>query len=295
MPETPNPLSRRGLLAMAAAAGATVLAACSSDGSGAQTSSASNSPGSSTAGTSTGTSPATSSEATTATTAASTTAGTDSTTAVTDAASCEPIPEETAGPFPGDGSNGPDVLAEADVVRSDIRSSIGSASGVADGVPLTIELTITDTATGCTPLANAAVYLWHCDREGSYSMYSGGAEDENYLRGVQVSDADGRLSFTSIFPACYSGRWPHAHFEVYSSVEDATGGGEPIVTSQLAFPQDTCDVVYATTGYEQSVSNLSQLSLQSDMVFSDDGATHQLATMTGDATSGYTASLSVAV
>ncbi len=296
MPETPNPLSRRGLLAMAAAAGATVLAACSSDGSGAQTSSAANSPGSSTAGTSTGTSPATSSGATTATTAGSSTAATTGSTATaTDAASCEPIPEETAGPFPGDGSNGPDVLAEADVVRSDIRSSIGSASGVADGVPLTIELTITDTAAGCTPLANAAVYLWHCDREGSYSMYSGDAEDENYLRGVQVSDADGRLSFTSIFPACYSGRWPHAHFEVYSSVEDATGGGEPIVTSQLAFPQDTCDVVYATTGYEQSVSNLSQLSLQSDMVFSDDGAAHQLATMTGDATSGYTASLTVAV
>ena len=218
MPDTPDPLSRRGLLAMAAAAGATVLAACSSDGSGAQTSSASQlGPGHRRRATSTGTSPATSSEATTATTAASTTAGTDSTTAVTDAASCEPIPEETAGPFPGDGSNGPDVLAEADVVRSDIRTSIGSASGAADGVPLTIELTITDTATGCTPLADAAVYLWHCDREGSYSMYSDGAEDENYLRGVQVTDADGRLSFTSIFPACYSGRWPHAHFEVYAS------------------------------------------------------------------------------
>ena len=75
-PETPTPLSRRGLLAMAAAAGATVLAACSSDGSGAETSSASNSAGSSTAGTTAGTSPATTSEATTATTAASTTAST---------------------------------------------------------------------------------------------------------------------------------------------------------------------------------------------------------------------------
>lgn len=293
MNETPTPLSRRGLLAMAAAAGATVLAACSSDGSGAETSSASNSAGSSTAGTTAGTSPATTSEATTATTAASTTASTAAST--TDAASCEPIPEETAGPFPGDGSNGPDVLAEADVVRSDIRSSIGSASGIADGVPMTIELTLTDTAAGCTPLANAAVYLWHCDREGQYSMYSGGAESENYLRGVQVSDADGRLTFMSIFPACYSGRWPHAHFEVYASVEDATGGGEPIATSQLALPQDTCDVVYATTGYEQSVRNLSQLSLESDMVFSDDDAAHQMATMTGDASSGYTAALTVAV
>ena len=121
-------------------------------------------------------------------------------------------------------------------MRSDIRSSIGSASGTAEGVPLTFELTVTDTAAGCAPLAGAAVYLWHCDREGGYSMYSEGVEDENYLRGVQETDADGKLTFTSIFPACYSGRWPHVHFEVYASVADATGGGEPIATSQLALP-----------------------------------------------------------
>ena len=154
---------------------------------------------------------------------------------------CAPIPEETAGPYPGDGSNGPDVLAESGIVRSDIRSSIGDASGVAEGVPLTVDLTVTDTAAGCVPLAGAAVYIWHCDREGRYSMYSEGAENENYLRGVQETDGDGRVTFTSIFPACYSGRWPHIHFEVYASVEDATGGGEPIATSQLAFPQDVCE------------------------------------------------------
>ncbi len=136
--------------------------------------------------------------------------------------SCEAIPEETAGPYPGDGSNGPNVLAESGIVRSDIRSSFGSASGSADGVPLTVKLSVLDEENGCVPLGGAAVYLWHCDREGRYSLYSDGVTDQNYLRGVQETDGDGVVTFASIFPG-YSGRWPHTHFEVYSSVDAATG------------------------------------------------------------------------
>lgn len=204
------------------------------------------------------------------------------------------IPEETAGPYPGDGSNGPDALAEDGIVRQDIRSSFGSSTTTAEGVPLTIELTVVDVAAGGTPLAGAAVYLWHCDREGRYSMYSGGVEDENYLRGVQVADDDGRLSFTTLFPACYSGRWPHAHFEVFSSVDDATGDGRALVTSQLALPEDVCTTVFATAGYEDSVRNLDRVSLDSDMVFSD-GVDEQMAAVTGSVDAGYTASLTVGV
>jgi protocatechuate 3,4-dioxygenase beta subunit len=268
-------IGRRRLFALAGAgAGAALLAACSSGGSS--------------GGASSSTASTESSDST------SSTGSTGSTAAATSDASCAPIPEETAGPYPGDGSNGPDVLAESGIVRRDIRSSIGSASGVADGVPLAVELTVTDTAGGCTPLTGAAVYLWHCDREGRYSMYSSGAENENYLRGVQETDADGRVTFTSIFPACYSGRWPHIHFEVYRSVDDATGGGEPIATSQLAFPADVCTVAYATEGYEQSVINLAQVSLDTDMVFAD-GVSQQLASMSGDAESGYTATLAVPI
>ena len=117
------------------------------------------------------------------------------------------------------------------------------------------------------------------------SLYSNGATNENYLRGVQEADADGTVTFTSIFPACYPGRWPHAHFEVYASLADATGGGDPIATSQLAFPEDVSNEVYATTGYEQSVANLAELSLESDMVFAD-GADQQLGTMGGSVSDG---------
>lgn len=205
------------------------------------------------------------------------------------------IPDETAGPYPGDGSNGPDVLEQSGVVRSDLRSSFGGASGTAEGVPMTLTLTILDIAAGGTPMTGAAVYVWHCDRAGEYSMYSNSIVNENYLRGVQVTDDAGAVGFTSIFPACYSGRWPHIHFEVYPDQASITDSTKAIATSQVALPQNACDAVYATTGYEQSVSNLSQLSLTSDNVFGNDGGVHQLATVTGDVGQGYAVALTVPI
>lgn len=212
----------------------------------------------------------------------------------TAAAATEEIPGETAGPFPADGSNGPDVLEQSGIVRGDIRSSFGEFSGTADGVPMTMELTVTDLANGA-PFAGAAVYVWHCDRDGNYSMYSSGVEDQNYLRGVQIADASGVVRFTSVFPACYEGRWPHVHFEVYPGQAGIADAGNAIATSQLAFPAQTCAEVYAQPGYESSVERLARLSLESDSVFRDDGAARQLATVTGDLSSGYTVSLAVGV
>jgi len=225
-------------------------------------------------------------------TAASTGAASASATA---GASCDVIPEETAGPFPGDGSNGPDVLSESGVVRKDIRSSFGSSSGTAEGVPLTIHLAILDASNGCAPINGAAVYIWHCDREGRYSLYSNGVTDQNYLRGVQEAGSDGVVKFTSIFPACYQGRWPHIHFEVYKSLAAASGNANRIATSQVALPEDACKTVYATSGYEQSVQNLSQVSLERDMVFGDDGAVHELGTVSGTVSGGLTVELAVPV
>lgn len=199
------------------------------------------------------------------------------------------IPSETAGPYPGDGSNGPNVLDDAGIVRRDIRSSVGGTAATADGVPMTIDLTVTR---GGTAMAGAAVYVWHCDRDGSYSLYADGLEDVNYLRGVQVADAAGKVSFQSIVPACYSGRWPHVHFEVYASQAEATSSGNAVRTTQLALPKDMCDTVYATAGYEQSVRNLSGVTLDSDNVFSD-GHDLQVATVTGSVAAGYAAALAV--
>ncbi len=226
-----------------------------------------------------------------ATTTATTTGRTTAATAVNNAAPGPEIPDEAAGPFPADGSNGPNLLDDEGVVRADITRSIGGSSGVAEGVPIAFNLSVVDATTGA-PIPGAVVYLWHCTAEGAYSIYE--IEDENYLRGVQVADVAGRLTFNSVFPGCYPGRWPHAHFEVYSSLEDATAGSQAIKISQLALPQADCEVVYADGRYGNSAQALARLSLDTDGVFRD-GWTEQLATVAGSVADGFTASLLVRV
>ncbi|HEY9225793.1 MAG TPA: intradiol ring-cleavage dioxygenase [Gemmatimonadaceae bacterium] len=178
-------------------------------------------------------------------------------------------------------------------MRSDIRSSFAGLTGTAEGVLLTVEMTIVSAST-CTPRANHAVYIWHCDRAGGYSLYTSGITNQNYLRGVQAMDANGTVRFTSIFPGCYSGRWPHIHFEVYPSLAAATAVSNKIATSQIALPKSACDLVYATSGYQSSITNLSRVTLATDNVFSD-GASLELATVSGNVSSGMSAALSVAI
>ena len=125
-------------------------------------------------------------------------------------------------------------------------------------------------------------------------MYSQAVAGENFLRGVQVTDSAGELSFTSIFPGCYDGRWPHIHFEVYSSLASATNGSNDIKTSQLALPQATCAAVYADSRYTGSAANLARTSLSGDNVFGD-GSSLQLASVTGSNSAGWVATLQVGV
>lgn len=189
-------MSRRcALRFLGLGAGAVALAACGSNSS---------------------TSASSSTTSTNSATATASAASASATATASGSASVTEIPDETAGPYPGDGSNGADVLEMDGVVRSDIRSSFGDFSGTAEGVPATIELTVLDMAKDNVPMVGAAVYVWHCNRDGNYSLYSDGVTEQNYLRGVQVTDDSGKVSFTSIFPACYTGRWPHIHFEVYT-------------------------------------------------------------------------------
>jgi len=212
---------------------------------------------------------------------------------------CSVIPEETGGPYPGDGTNSNasgivNVLTQSGVVRNDIRSSFNGPTGTAAGIPLTIKLNIINANNGCVAAGNFAVYLWHCDRDGRYSLYSSSVTDQNYLRGVQEADADGNLSFTTIFPGCYDGRMPHVHFEVYRSLAQSTSAGNRIKTSQFTFPMATLNEVYATTGYSSSATNLTHISYATDNIFSD-GYALQLGAMSGNVTDGYVVTLTVAI
>lgn len=210
-------------------------------------------------------------------------------------AACTVIPPETAGPYPADGSvasgQALNVLTRSGIVRSDLRRSLGTGA-VAAGVPLTLRLKLVNVNSRCAPLAGYAVYVWHCTADGQYSLYSPGVVGEDYLRGVQAAGPDGVVTFRTVFPGCYAGRWPHVHFEVYPTLGSATAARNRVQTSQLALPEAACRAAYATAGYGPSARNLSGTSLTRDMVFRD-GYASQLAALTGSAGQGFTAALTV--
>jgi protocatechuate 3,4-dioxygenase beta subunit len=220
------------------------------------------------------------------------------TTTGTTTGACSIVNEETAGPYPGDGSNTANgsianALALSGIVRSDIRSSIAGATGTAAGVPLKLVLKLSNAS--CTALSGYGIYLWHCDAQGRYSMYSSGVTTQNYLRGVQSTDSTGTVTFQTIFPGCYSGRMPHMHFEVYRDANTATSFSNKLKTSQLAFPVATCQEVYnGNSNYSASIANLAKISFATDNVFSD-GVTLELTSVTGNLIDGYVATISVAI
>lgn len=224
----------------------------------------------------------------------------------TDAAGdiCVRHARETAGPFPSDGSNRAggtvsNALAESGVVREDIRASFGRATSVAPGTPMDIEMRLVDVNDDCAPLAGHALYVWHCTADGRYSLYEDGVMDENFLRGVQVSDADGRLAFKTIVPGCYRGRYPHLHYELYPNLAATSDHRARLLISQIAVPADVCASVYAgDRDYTASADNFRGLSLAGDGVFADNAPAETLVmtlTLDGDVAGGYTGSINVGV
>lgn len=204
------------------------------------------------------------------------------------------FPAETEGPYPADGrgrQNVTNILGNDALERSDIRSSFGEFAGTAKGVPLDLRLRLVDIDNGAAPLAGHAIYVWHCDAKGEYSLYS--LPEQNYLRGLQVADADGRVAFKTVLPACYMGRFPHIHFELFTDASAATGGNAAILTSQLAVPQEQDIAVYSTVPlYEGSTENLNRVTLENDNVFGDNTAKQvkaQTLILSGSPETGYIA------
>ena len=187
------------------------------------------------------------------------------------AAACAVSPSETAGPFPSLG----------DYVRSDIRD--GKA-----GLPLTLAITVVNAASACAPVGNAVVDVWQCDATGGYSEYAQGGFDgrgQTFLRGQQVTGADGKVTFTTIYPGWYQGRATHIHVEV-------TVNGRSVKVTQIAFPEDVTAAVYRTGVY--AAKGQSTTSNTRDTVFSD-SVSEEMAAVVGDTTSGYTAAFQVGV
>ena len=214
---------------------------------------------------------------------------------------CLKDPAEAAGPFPADGTNARagqsvNALTQSGVVRDDMRASFGGLAGEAGGVPMVLDITLVDVARACAPLAGHAIYLWHADAEGRYSLYD--LPGQNYLRGVVVTDAGGKARITTIVPGCYAGRWPHVHFQVFAGLDAAVSGTASLLTSQFALPQDGLAAVYAAEArYPASTANLTRLTLTGDMVFAgntEDQIAAQTLAMTADA-AGFAAAVTVGI
>lgn len=271
---------RRQMLRWAAGAGAmALLAGCGDDG------------------TSGGSDTTTSSS-----TATPTPTPTPTATSTASPSACIADPTETNGPYPADGTNASsgstsNVLTASGVVRGDIRASFIGSTSSAPGVTLTLTLTLVNANASCAPLSGYAIYIWCCDANGQYSLYSAPAESR--LRGVQVTDGNGQVTFTMVFPGCYSGRWPHIHFEVYSSISAATSGRNAALISQIAMPQAVCDTVYADTAtYPASATNLARITIASDNVFGDNTSAQiarMTASVTGSNAAGYVATNTIGI
>ncbi|RZJ15522.1 MAG: hypothetical protein EON50_01325 [Acidovorax sp.] len=194
---------------------------------------------------------------------------------------CTLTATETQGPYPLLA-----ILSNSAMVRSNITEG-------KTGVPLTVTLTVQDVSNGCAPVAGAAVYIWHCDKDGLYSGYStgtnAGQSGLTYLRGIQVTNSSGQVTFTTIYPGWYAGRITHIHAQVYLNDNLSVTA---TATTQLAFPLDATTAVYNSTLYSAKGQNNSVTSFAADNVFSD-GTSTEMVAISGSVASGYAANLTV--
>ena len=195
------------------------------------------------------------------TTTAATAASSDAATG----AVCVVTPNETIGPYP----------SLIDLFRSDIRES-------KSGTRLDLAITVVNTATSCAPLTGVNVEIWQCDASGNYSQY-GSERSQTYLRGIQTTDANGQVRFTTVYPGWYQGRATHIHVEV-------TRNGQSLKVTQIAFPDAINNEVYGSGVYASRGSN--PTTNTRDMIFAD-SINSEMASVAGNPSSGYSATFTV--
>lgn len=185
---------------------------------------------------------------------------------------CVLIPSETAGPFPLD------LTENQSYFRQDVRED-------REGVRHDLKIKIIGLE-NCLPMPNVRVNIWHCDKDGLYSGYQTEV-GKTYLRGYQITDANGEVNFTTIFPGWYNGRICHIHFQAYvSSVYAAV--------SQLTYPLAEKNEIYAAHPSVYT-KGLDPLNFNQDGIFAD-GYAYQLATLTpNETTGGYDSYLEVTI
>jgi len=182
-------------------------------------------------------------------------------------ATCAVTPTETIGPYP----------SLVDLFRSDIREG-------KSGTLLALTIRVVNVNGGCAAVPNANVEIWHVDAAGDYSQY-GTQTTQTFLRGIQTTNSNGEVTFTTIYPGWYQGRATHIHVEVAMA-------GRSVKATQIAFPESINNTVHASGVYASRGTN--PMSNLSDGIFSD-SLSSEIVTPSGSAGTGYTASFQVAI
>ncbi|TAH40761.1 MAG: T9SS type A sorting domain-containing protein [Bacteroidetes bacterium] len=193
---------------------------------------------------------------------------------------CALIPSETAGPYPLD------LSQNVNMFRTDVRET-------QPGLEHKVRLRIIG-INNCAPIQNARVDIWHCNVDGYYSGYNTNAHlgpqnhvGETFLRGIQLTDANGEVEFTTVFPGWYPGRISHIHFQVFLS-------SMLQVTSQFTYPVNEKQLIYTTIA-PYTTWGADPQTVSTDNVFSD-GSTLQVATLIfNSGTGGYDSFLEVGI
>ncbi|GGJ68799.1 intradiol ring-cleavage dioxygenase [Deinococcus aquiradiocola] len=198
--------------------------------------------------------------------------------------SCVVRPALTEGPY----------WVDERINRSDVRSDTGTGT-VSQGVPLSLEFVISKVGTGsCTALSGVMVDIWQCDALGVYSDVSGNGQatttGRNNLRGYQLTDANGSAKFTTIYPGWYEGRATHVHFRL--RVLSSSGGTSQEFVSQVFFDDSVSDTVYSTVSPYTSKGSSRSVRNANDQIYRN-GGSQLLLTLSGNAQSGFTASMDV--
>ncbi|MBD2743859.1 intradiol ring-cleavage dioxygenase [Coleofasciculus sp. FACHB-1120] len=159
--------------------------------------------------------------------------------AIAQTPTCVVKPQQTEGPY----------FVDEKLNHSDIRSDPSDGS-VKPGVSLRLVFRVSRIdGRSCTPLRGATVDIWHCDALGVYSDvrdFNGDTQGQKFLRGNQVTNANGTVEFVTIYPGWYLGRTVHIHFKIRA--DSASGRGSEF-TSQLYFDDALTDRVHAQSPY----------------------------------------------
>ncbi len=213
---------------------------------------------------------------------------------------CAVTKAEGAGPFPADGTNvapgaTSNVLTQNGVVRADVRASFVGSTTAATGVPVALTLTLVNTNAACAALAGYAVYIYSADAQGRFSLYDVPAQ--SYLRGVQVTNAAGQVTFTTLIPGVDTGRYPRFYIQVFPTAASATSGTQAVFTTQLILPASVAQSVYTdTTNYPGQAARFAAVSLTGDPAFGDNTTAENAAltpSFSGGVGSGFTAMLTI--